>query len=68
MVKASSVGIKHYAQYTDEERKEGVNRILVDHLKSGMTNSEHFHFKTLCLSGKLAQLVADYFNVDLEMV
>lgn len=47
MVTASSVGIKHNAQFTDEETGQGVNRISVDHLKSGTRNSEHIHFRTL---------------------
>lgn len=50
MVTASSVGIKHYAWFIDEEAKEGVNIISVDHLKSGTRNSELIHFKTLCVS------------------
>lgn len=49
MVAASSVGIKHYAQFTDEVTKERVNRISADHLKSETRNSEQFHFKILCV-------------------
>lgn len=49
MVTASSVEIKHYILPTDEETKEGVNRISVDHLKSGTRNSEHIHFRTQCV-------------------
>lgn len=49
MVTASSAGIKHDAWFTDEETKEGVNRISVDHLKSRTRNSEHIHVKPFCV-------------------
>jgi hypothetical protein len=35
MVTASSIEIKHFAQFTDEEIKEKVNRISAGHFRSG---------------------------------